>query len=90
MRLNAMNSIAESYPEAVRVKLEQIAGILKNNANVKMEKEPSNEEQRKAMANPVEFQNLLGTAVIHLPDKQKIYYRFPYPYSWFFHTFCFS
>jgi hypothetical protein len=79
MRLNAMNSIAESYPEAVRVKLEQIAGILKNNANVKMEKEPSNEEQRKAMANPVEFQNLLGTAVIHLPDKQKIYYRFPYP-----------
>lgn len=74
-----MNSIAEAYLEAVELKLKQIAGILKNNANVDMRKKPSNEEQRRAMANPVEFQNLLGTAVIQLPDGQKIYYRFPYP-----------
>jgi hypothetical protein len=79
MKLNTMNSIAEAYLDAVELKLKQIAGILKNNANVDMRKKPSNEEQRRALANPVEFQNLLGTAVIQLPDGQKIYYRFPYP-----------
>ena len=79
MRLHTVDSIAEAYLEAVRLKLEQIAGILKNNANVVLEGCPSYEEQRKAMANPVEFQNLLGTAVIQLHNGQKIYYRFPYP-----------
>ena len=79
MKLNAMNSIAEDYLEAVELKLDQITRILNNNANFDMSKKPSNEEQRKAMANPVEFQNLLGTAVIQLHNGQKIYYRFPYP-----------
>ena len=81
MRSNAMDSVAEAYLEAVRLKLEQIAEIMKNNVNVDFKEPPSYEEQRKAMANPVEFQNLLGIAVIQLHNGQKIYYRFPYPLS---------
>ena len=51
MRSNAMDSVAEAYLEAVRLKLEQIAEIMENNVNVDFKEPPSYEEQRKAMAN---------------------------------------
>jgi len=71
--------ITKNFLEAFKTNLEQVAKIL---STVKLQfkiEYPSYKEQRQAMANPIEFQNLLGIAIIELQDKQKIYYRFPYP-----------
>jgi len=58
--------ITKNFLEAFKTNLEQVAKIL---STVKLQfkiEYPSYKEQRQAMANPIEFQNLLGIAIIEL------------------------